>query len=61
MHARVGGLVCSWRRAATDTAWGQQWIAAQALIARQLGKPLILEEFGKAAAEGNITSVRDPW
>lgn len=51
----------NWRRAATDTAWGQQWIAAQALIARQLGKPLILEEFGKEAAEGNITSVRDPW
>lgn len=30
-------------------------------VAAELGKPLVLEEFGKVAGEGNITSVRDPW
>jgi hypothetical protein len=30
-------------------------------VAAQLGKPLVLEEFGKGAAQGNITAVRDPW
>jgi len=29
--------------------------------AQELGKPLVLEEFGKEAAEGQITSERDPW
>ena len=30
-------------------------------VAAELGKPLVLEEFGKNSGEGNITSVRDPW
>jgi hypothetical protein len=29
-------------------------------VAAELGKPLVLEEFGKNSGEGNITSVRDP-
>lgn len=32
-----------------------------AQVAAELGKPLILEEFGKGAAEGDILSTRDPW
>ena len=30
-------------------------------VAAELGKPLVLEEFGKNSGEGNISSVRDPW
>ncbi|PRW57442.1 Transmembrane 9 superfamily member 4 isoform B [Chlorella sorokiniana] len=51
----------NWRRTPLGTDFGQQWIDAHIQVAAQLGKPLVLEEFGKVAGDGNITSVRDPW
>ncbi|KAL4452410.1 hypothetical protein ABPG75_008072 [Micractinium tetrahymenae] len=51
----------NWRNPPLDVAWGQQWIDAHIQVASQLGLPLVLEEFGKNAAEQSIGSVRDPW
>jgi hypothetical protein len=49
----------NWR--AVDLGFGRAWIEAHAAAAAQLGKPLVLEEFGKEAADGSISSTRDPW
>ncbi|PRW50827.1 glycoside hydrolase [Chlorella sorokiniana] len=38
----------------TDQAWMQRWIDAHMAVARQMNKPLVIEEFGK-----NVTS-QDP-
>ncbi|KAL4450094.1 hypothetical protein ABPG77_010763 [Micractinium sp. CCAP 211/92] len=51
----------NWRNPPYDVAWGQQWIDAHVQVASQLGLPLVLEEFGKNAAEQSIGSIRDPW
>ncbi|KAI7844213.1 hypothetical protein COHA_002347 [Chlorella ohadii] len=58
---RSGQDFRSWRRVPLGTDFGQQWIDAHSQVAAQLGKPLVLEEFGKVAGDGNITSLRDPW
>ncbi|EFN54948.1 hypothetical protein CHLNCDRAFT_13801, partial [Chlorella variabilis] len=49
----------NWGRLGID--FGQGWLDAHIKVAAELGKPLILEEFGKGAAEGDILSTRDPW
>ena len=36
-----------WRRVPLETDFGQQWIDAHSQVAAQLGKPLVLEEFGE--------------
>ncbi|KAL4437017.1 hypothetical protein ABPG75_004156 [Micractinium tetrahymenae] len=41
--------------------WGRRWIESHMQVAGELGKPLVMEEFGKAAPEARISSVRDPW
>lgn len=37
------------------------WARVRLQAAGELGKPLVMEEFGKAAPEARISSVRDPW
>lgn len=62
----------SWRwgvgAAPTNLGPSKRWCSrlaptpcAQPQAAAEIGKPLVLEEFGKEASEGQITSVRDPW
>ncbi|KAL4432447.1 hypothetical protein ABPG77_001746 [Micractinium sp. CCAP 211/92] len=41
--------------------WGRRWIESHMQAASELGKPLVMEEFGKASPESQISSVRDPW
>ncbi|GAB4814281.1 hypothetical protein N2152v2_001327 [Parachlorella kessleri] len=41
--------------------FGETWIDAHMQAAASLGKPLVMEEFGKNAAEGDIPAIRDPW
>ena len=45
-----------------DTEFIPLWIDGHIKAAEALGKPLILEEFGKIASQDptNITAVRDP-
>ncbi|PSC67829.1 Mannan endo-1,4-beta-mannosidase 1 [Micractinium conductrix] len=63
----------NWREPNYDINWARDWITSHAQArawtaagggasaAAEIGKPLVLEEFGKEASEGQITSVRDPW
>lgn len=45
-----------------DTGFPARWIEGHQLAAASLGKPLIMEEFGKVATgdAANLTAVRDP-
>ncbi|GAB4814282.1 hypothetical protein N2152v2_001328 [Parachlorella kessleri] len=49
----------NWGR--TDIQFGRDWIKAHITAAQALGKPLVVEEYGKNTRESDITSVRDPW
>eukprot|EP00887_Chlorella_sp_A99_P004827 scaffold4.g4827.t1 len=51
----------NWRNPPYDTAWGKAWIDAHEAAAAAIGKPALLEEFGKNANESEISAVRDPW
>ena len=46
----------------TDTGFSERWIEGHQLAAAALGKPLVLEEFGKIATgtAANMTRLRDP-
>ncbi|PRW32930.1 mannan endo-1,4-beta-mannosidase [Chlorella sorokiniana] len=50
----------NWGRA-QDMSFGEKWIQAHVQVAAELGIPLLVEEFGKEADEGSISSARDPW
>jgi hypothetical protein len=45
-----------------DTGFSERWIEGHQLAAAALGKPLVLEEFGKIATgtAANMTRLRDP-
>ena len=45
-----------------DTGFSERWIEGHQLAAAALGKPLVLEEFGKIATgdAANLTRTRDP-
>ena len=45
-----------------DAKFEPLWFEGHSLAAKALGKPLVLEEFGKVASQdpANITAVRDP-
>ena len=48
--------------AALDIDFGKTWVSSHVRAAQELGKPLVVEEFGKAVSDENqIASVRNPW
>ena len=45
----------------TDFAFGQQWMQAHIADTQYLGKPLVLEEFGKTVGAHATTSQPGTW
>ncbi|KAL6766264.1 hypothetical protein ACKKBG_A35330 [Auxenochlorella protothecoides x Auxenochlorella symbiontica] len=52
----------NWGVQPNDIAFGKTWIDFHTQASTALGKPLLMEEFGKGVTDSSqITSFRDPW
>jgi mannan endo-1,4-beta-mannosidase len=51
----------NWRSDPSQPDWVQNWIRTHQAASEALGKPMLVQEFGKLASDSNILQTRDPY